>query len=309
MFRIIYSLPFALAVFLSVAIAQAQSKVNHAMHSDLVQGKGLAAEFHSDLGIEKHVKVVFSEDFEKPGFEKRWRDVRNKGKAVLKIVSSNEVQAPMGQHSLQVTSDLKRNTGGGLTTWFDSADRVFIRFYVKFHKEGDYIHHFCTLRANKALHGSDAWSGFGGAGLKPEGDERFSTALEPWGDWGRNTPPGKWNFYSYWHEMKPSRDGKYWGNAFRSDDQALIEKNQWICAEFMLKHNTPGQPDGEQAWWIDGKLIGHWKGINWRKSADLMANAFTLETYITDRWTKQPFNRVWFDNVVIAHEYIGPSGK
>jgi hypothetical protein len=35
-----------------------------------------------------------------------------------------------------------------------------------------------------------------------------------------------------------------------------------ICAEFMLKHNTPGQSDGEQAFWIGGRLLGHRTGIN-----------------------------------------------
>jgi len=105
-------------------------------------------------------------------------------------------------------------------------------------------------------------SGFGGAGLKPAGDDRFSTAIEPWGDWGRNAAPGRWNFYSYWHEMEISRDGKFWGNSFAVKDSQLILKSKWICVEFMVKHNTPGQRDGEQAYWIDGALMGHWKGIN-----------------------------------------------
>jgi hypothetical protein len=74
----------------------------------------------------------------------------------------------------------------------------------------------------------------------------------------------------------------------------------------MLDHNTPGQADGEQAFWIDGELKGHWKGINWRKSDRLWANAFTLESYVTDRWTKQKTNAVYFDDVVIARRYIGP---
>jgi hypothetical protein len=76
-----------------------------------------------------------------------------------------------------------------------------------------------------------------------------------------------------------------------------------------FKHNTPGQPDGEQAFWIDGALQGHWKGINWRKTALLKANALTLESYITDRWTKNPVNVVFFDNVVLARRYIGPVGR
>ena len=58
--------------------------------------------------------------------------------------------------------------------------------------------------------------------------------------------PGKWNFYSYWHEMKPARDGKFWGNSFAVPEAPVILRDRWICAEFMLEHNTPGQPDGQQ---------------------------------------------------------------
>ena len=77
----------------------------------------------------------------------------------------------------------------------------------------------------------------------------------------------------------------------------------------MVKHNSPDKKDGEQAFWIDGDLHGQWKHINWRKSATLWANAFTLESYVTDRWTKTETNIVYFDNVVIARKYIGPAGK
>jgi hypothetical protein len=207
-----------------------------------------------------------------------------------------------------VEARLGENQGGGLTKWFEPAAQVFVRFYVRFDPGCDYVHHFVTLRANRGLRGGDKWSGFGGAGLCPAGDERFSTALEPWGDWGRSPAPGKWNFYSYWHEMKPSADGKYWGNSFLPEAQTAISKARWICAEFMLKHNTPRLPNGEQAWWIDGRLLGHWRGINWRKTESLKANALTLESYVTDRWTKNPTNIVYFDNVVIARDYVGPVG-
>ncbi len=30
--------------------------------------------------------------------------------------------------------------------------------------------------------------------------------------------------------------------------------------------------------------------------------------YVNDRWTKNPTNIVYFDNLVIAREYIGPAG-
>ena len=287
------------------AIAQEPHLINHGKQSPLPSGSGLAKAFKSDANIETHKAVVFADRFETETIGKRWDETRNKNGKVLSLVDGG---ADAGR-CLKVTATLDRNTGGGMTKWFKSADTVYFRFYTKFDEQCDYVHHFCTLRANRSLQGGDRWSGFGKAGLKPDPTGRFSTALEPWGNWGRFKAPGKWNFYSYWHEMKPAPDGKYWGNSFRPDPQPVIEKGEWICCEFMLKHNTPGKPDGEQAFWIDGRLMGHWKHINWRTSPKLMANAFTLEAYVTNRWTKQKTNIVYFDNIVIAREYIGPLNK
>ncbi len=271
----------------------------------LPRGAGFAASYARDREIAKHPAVIFADDFEDGAFRERWDEARDRGTLAVVPAGANSV---VGERSLRVTATLGKNTGGGVTKWFESAPKVFIRFYVKFDPTCDYVHHFVTLRANRGLKGGDRWSGFGGAGVKPRGDERFSTALEPWGNWGRYPPPGRWNFYSYWHEMKESRDGKFWGNSFRPERGGAIERGRWICAEFLLVHNTPGERDGAQAYWIDGELRGYWGGINWRKSDGLHANALTLEAYVTDRWTKQKTNVVYFDNVVIAREYIGPIG-
>lgn len=274
---------------------------NMADTSSLPRGPGLASRQPAVGAI--HASIIFADDFETGELGARW-DEKNTPKALSLADPGAEV---CGKRCLKVEARLHENQGGGLTKWFPPADTLFVRFYVRFDPGCDYVHHFVTLRANKGLHGADKWSGFGGAGLLPDGTNRFSTALEPWGNWGKWTPPGKWNFYSYWHEMQPAPDGKYWGNGFRPEEQELIPKDKWICAEFMLKHNTPGKNDGEQAFWIDGKLMGHWRGISWRKVESLKANALTLESYVTDRWTKNPTNVVYFDNLVIASEYIGPA--
>jgi hypothetical protein len=296
---------FCLVLF-SLATAQGGTFTNIAAQSPLPQGSGLAARFKADSGITNHAAVIFADDFESDELGARWDEQSPaKNKALSFAPAAGQV---CGKRCLKVEARLGENQGGGLTKWFEPAERVFVRFYVRFDPGCDYVHHFVTLRANKGLHGGDKWSGFGGAGLCPAGDERFSTALEPWGNWTRWPAPGKWNFYSYWHEMQVSPDGKYWGNSFAPEGQEVIARARWICAEFMLKHNTPGQPDGEQAFWIDGRLLGHWRGINWRKTESLKANALTLESYVTDRWTKNPTNIVYFDNLVIAREYIGPAG-
>ena len=279
---------------------------NLADKSDLPFGNGLAAAYPGDAGLKTNQRVIFADDFETGVLGAGWDETGNKGGRVLQFVSPG-AEATLGQRCLRVEAHLDQDTGGGLTKWFEPSDTVFVRFYTRFDPACDYVHHYVTLRANKGLRGGDKWTGFGGAGLKPEGTERFSTAIEPWGNWGRWTPPGRWNFYSYWNEMSASGDGKYWGNSFGDPEAALIPRDRWICVEFMLKHNTPGQPDGEQAFWIDGVLRGHWRGYNWRKTEQLKANALTLESYVTDRWTKNVTNVVFFDNVVIARGYIGPT--
>jgi hypothetical protein len=285
--------------------ARSQQQVQH---SDLPHGTGFATEFSEDARIQAHRSVIFADNFETGDLAGRWDELNNKNGEPLSWVDCSSDNAPIGKRSLCVTADLTQNQGGGLTQWFPSHDQLFIRFYTKFHADCDYVHHFCTLRANRSLQGGDRWSGFGGAGSIPDGKRRFSTAIEPWGNWGKLDPPGKWNFYSYWHQMKPSPDKKYWGNSFLPEEQPNIERDRWYCIEFMLKHNTPNKADGEQAFWVDGQLRGHWQNINWRTDAQLQANAFTLESYVTDRWTKQQVNIVYFDNVVIAKEYIGPAG-
>jgi hypothetical protein len=294
-----------LALLSAWAAADPRGERNIAHTSALPRGAGFASGLTA-AELAAHPAVIFADDFEAGDYRQRWDSVRDDQGGVLALVPPAEPDPRLGSQVLQVTATLERNTGGGLTQWFAPVDTVFIRFLVKFDEDCDYVHHFVTLRANRGLHGKDRWSGFGGAGIRPQGDERFSTALEPWGDWGQAPPPGHWNFYSYWHEMEPSRDGRYWGNSFRPTSQPVIERGRWICAEFMLKHNTPGKPDGEQAYWINGELRGHWLGINWRVSEGLKANALTLETYVTDRWTRNRVNIVLFDDVILAREYIGP---
>lgn len=268
--------------------------------------KGLAAGFHGDRDIASHPEVLFADNFEQGEMLARWDDrAAAKGSPLSLAPAGGGV---CGERCLKIEAKLGVNNGGGATKWFKPAPAVHVRFYCRFEADCDYIHHFVTLRANQSGTGGGKWSGFGGAGLKPAGDGRFSTALEPWGNWNKWPAPGRWNMYSYWHEMKPSPgDGKYWGNQFMPEPQDNIVKGRWICAEFMLRENTPGKPDGEQAFWIDGHLLGHWRGLNWRQSATLHANALTLESYVTDRWTQNPVNTVCFDNLVIARGYIGPA--
>src|SRR5882724_8483419 len=172
--------------------AEGGAFTNTVAQSTLPQGPGLAAGFKADSGIDIHSAVIFAENFETGEPGTRWDERSSTKEKALSFAAA--IDDICGKRCLRVEARLGENHGGGLTKWFESAERVFVRFYVRFEPGCDYVHHFVTLRANKGLHGGDKWSGFGGAGERPTGDERFSTALEPWGNWARWPAPGKWNF-------------------------------------------------------------------------------------------------------------------
>ena len=55
-------------------------------------------------------------------------------------------------------------------------------------------------------------------------------------------------------------------------------------------------------------------GFRWRTDEQLKVNFFWLLFYVTENAARQnkvenpaPTNRVWFDDVVVASEYIGPA--
>jgi hypothetical protein len=278
----------------------------------LAQDAGIAAQYPGDEGIEKDPRVLFVEDFETGTLEEtaaRWGGHRVQGTWDL----SDDLAAPSpGKKSLHMTvgpDGPKNHSGAYLYTHTRGVDKLHARFYVKFHPKHGYLHHFVFLIADRE---PTPWPK-GWAGSKPAGDSHFLSSIEPWSYWGKVAAPGAWNFYSYWQEMKPDGRGDYWGNGFDAGHDP-IPRGQWICMEAMIKANTPDASDGEQAFWMDGKLVAHFKNIRWRSTDLLKLNSFWLEYDVCENSAKHnndptPQDRqyeCWFDDVVLATDYIGP---
>jgi len=216
---------------------------------------GIAAKYPGDVGIEKDPDVVFAENFEGSVDEicSRWENVA--GKPIM-TKSDDVPPGSGGKQSLLLT-----RVAGGTEGYLDGGsfyrrlkndqggfgyDQLYFRFYMKFNQEHAPIHHY----------GSGFWGynppsrwPMGGAGLRPKGTQSFITQVEP-GDFKT------WNFYSYWQEMggSPPR-GQTWGNSFEHEVPARpVEREKWICLEMMVKLNDIGDSNGEQAYWLDGKL-------------------------------------------------------
>jgi hypothetical protein len=216
--------------------------------------KSIASKYSSDRGIDKDPRVVFVENFEEPSLDeiwKRWETVTDKpGQSLTNDVppGSSGTNALVMERVKGSGSHLFRrlkNKDGG---W--GYDRIFARYYVKFDPDCAEIHHFGTcLGGNNP---PTPWPSVK-AGQPTDGAKSFWSGIEPFGkNW-------TWDFYTYWSEMRGSPPrGQTWGNSFVRDPNLKIEKGRWICVEQMIKMNDIGETNGEQALWIDGKLIGHY---------------------------------------------------
>jgi hypothetical protein len=304
--------------------------------ASLPEGFGLSAKYPDDRGIAGDPDVLFADSFETgdlAGLAKTWSEVSNRKDKVVTLHDDSPLKSA-GSRCVQLTAVAGENDGGHLYKKLPRAvDAAFARFYVKFPKDAGYIHHFVHFGGyNPATN----WPQ-GGAGDRPNGDERMTVGIEPSGENGRVEAPGIWNFYPYWHEMKASVGNKYWGNAITPPKPAVVPRDAWQCVEIMMKANTPGQRDGELALWLDGRLTMHVKkgtprdkwtgmgfkmvekdgepfeGFSWRTSDKLKINFIWMLHYVTE--TNQKRNKVeevrkpvtvWFDNIVVSEKYVGP---
>jgi hypothetical protein len=216
---------------------------------------GIAAKYPGDVGIEKDPDVVFVETFEGTIDEicSHWDQAAGK-----EIMSKSDDVPPGsgGKHSLLLT-----RVAGGTKGYMDGGnlyrqikndkggfgyDQLFFRFYMKFNKEHAPIHHYGA--GFWGYNPPSKWP-MGGAGIRPKGDQSWVTQVEP-GTFKT------WSFYSYWQEMGGSPPkGQPWGNSFEVEvPPRPVEKEKWICLEVMVKMNDLGDSNGEQAYWLDGKL-------------------------------------------------------
>lgn len=310
----------------------------------LPSGPGLAARYPGDAGIEKDPSVVQAENFEEPDIAAlgaKWEDVKAPGEMSL----TKDVPAgSAGKQSLLMDRQSGpgaalyrriRNQQGGF-----GYDRIFARYYVKFAEDCGEIHHFGTCLGGNLP--PTPWPSVK-AGMPTDGAKSVWSGIEP------NGKSWTWDFYTYWCEMQGSPpQGQTWGNSFVRDPSLTVNKGHWICIEQMIGMNEVGDTNGQQALWIDGKLVSHlgkgfpqgrwtfdkfepgkggetprWNkekkerenitvpdgggpfgGFRWRTVPELNINYVWLYVY-----TEKPEGhriRVWYDDVVLATQYIGP---
>jgi hypothetical protein len=90
-------------------------------------------------------------------------------------------------------------------------------------------------------------------------------------------------------------------------------KGKWTCYEIMVKTNTAPYNeetdkfpvrDGRITVWIDGKLALDYPNLLLRYSLDAKIDTVSFGSQV--RSNPGPETYIWYDNIVVAKEYIGP---
>ncbi len=302
---------------------------------------GIAGRFRRDKGIGNDPAVVFTENFDKGSLDviaKRWESVENK--EILSL-SPDVPEASGDGKSLLMTHIGGKDTGAHLYRRLQPGyDKLHVRFYVKFDPDCAPIHHFFHVGGYNP---ATPWPQ-GGAGQRPRGDERFSTGVEPFGDrwrWDyysywmemRGSPPrgqtwgnsfihdpqfkvkhGKWTCVELMMKMNDIGDTNgemaLWFDGKPASHLGQgFPKGKWVYDKFL-----PGQ-DGEGVRWSDQKQSPErlqfpagglpFEGFRWRSDERLKVNFLWVLLYIT-KAPQDHVSKIWFDNIVVAKEYIGP---
>lgn len=92
----------------------------------------------------------------------------------------------------------------------------------------------------------------------------------------------------------------------------VVEGGQWYRLELMVKLNAPGASNGEIKLWVDGILVVDNSGLDMRQGAGDPAtpiNDVWITSYYGGPTASHPTQTIWYDNLVVSTNPIGPFGQ
>ncbi|MHC4181146.1 MAG: hypothetical protein ACYSWU_26915, partial [Planctomycetota bacterium] len=290
---------------------------------------GIAAKYPSDRGIAKDPAVIFADDFESWGGdgskapENTWGMHVRKTSRTHVVPGKADVRGSPGPGERVLEIACWQQTGGsqagGLSRKLgnysrpdeglgDGYDEVYVRYYIKFDKDYRAVrNHGANLGGRDLTHENPAWVGM--AAIRDVSSRGyFYSGLQPRGKSGsREVEMG---FYSYHLDKKGP-----WGDAYEVQRRMPIKVGTWHCVERHMKLNSVDRKTGEansdglEELWVDGRPSIRRPALRFRRAPQLRISYFSLETYyhgLPKEFDQSNPIRVYFDNVVIARNYIGP---
>ena len=275
---------------------------------------GIASRYPGDIGIERDIAVLFSDDFESYGsaseLARRWDMVSHKANLAITTspgetyAGSKAIAMSVPKRKSEVSNNLIRRLRPG-------RDVLFVRYYSKFDTGFDVL--------GSSHNGTSISSNYCCPGVRSDGYNKFLVSLEVGRDDARIPSPGKINIYIYHPDQRDIWGDHFYptgrvvpfdlipgtfGSEFVGRPDIIPELGRWYSYEAMLKVNTPGRSDGRVAVWLDGQLIADFPNLKLRNTTALKIDQFTLDLHV--RNNNLGIAKKWYDNVVAATAYIGP---
>lgn len=186
----------------------------------------LAEEYPDDLGMGTDPAVVWFEDFEEgslAAIAARYDQVRDNGGWELTSDTPNGSGSGLALHaSVGVAVDLFKQ--------LPNHDEWWVRWYVSYEAGVTWHHNGMWIGGYNP---STTWPN-PNAGSQPNGDDRFSIAIEPMGDGGR------FDFYNYWMHMRSWSEppSSFWGNTLVHQNDFTVDAETWVCLEIHVRLNS-----------------------------------------------------------------------
>ncbi len=292
----------------------------------------IAARRPNDLDIANDPGVIFTDDFEswtKKGTQPADRTwgVRQNNTSVTHVVSGKVIidgRASPGENVLEIAcwTEGSGSQVGGLSLKLgnynhaneglgEGHEELYLRYYIKFDEDYRAVrNHGANLGGRDVTRKDSAWVGM--AGIRDVSTRGyFYSGVQPLAEEGSQEM--EMGFYSY-HLDKTGP----WGENYEVRKRIPIRVGTWHCVERHMKLNSvdtkkaDGNHDGLEELWIDGQLTIRKEGLRFRRVPHLRITFFSLETYyhgLPKDYDQNSPIKVYFDNVVIARQYIGPVSK
>ena len=133
--------------------------------------------------LERLGKIVFHDGFESPESVKKYFEIRGLREGRAKLVTDAST-AHSGSGAIQFTAVARdgRESGSGASGWLgaEGYERLYFRRYIKFAADYDQGNLNHVGGGLAAVAGVDRYRGMGSAGVRPSGDDHFTSAFEPY---------------------------------------------------------------------------------------------------------------------------------
>ena len=243
--------------------------------------------------------VVFFCDFESDTWYEQF-GMRRRPERV-EVISSDPARKfePLAGKALRIKIDRGGHYGASIMYRFKSKtgtepQEIYFRYYLRLADDWD-------PAGGGKLPGISGTYGRAGWGSRPsDGNNGWSARGLFKRQLDGKTPVG---FYCYHADMK-GRYGSNW--IWDVEKRSYLENNRWYCIEQYTKMNMPGKNDGILRGWVDGQPAFEKTDARMRDIDKLRIEAVWLNVYLGGSWVAKSDHHLYIDNVVIAHDYIGP---